>query len=233
MAGNRDRFITAARGPKARWRVGAPATACVLAGSLWAAAGLVYAQTAGVPSPGQPAQQVQAAPGAAPIPSPATPPNPAPPGPAGGQGRGLFPSQPAPAERPGFIYAFGRWWDSTTGKLEDLTKQPNNVASGATAATQDVLKNAAEATKRAATELFRLPGTRVFEINQRCEVAPNGAPDCGSAAANACRRKGFSDGRPIDVRTAANCPPAVWMSGREPAPGECPEETVVLMTACQ
>lgn len=156
----------------------------------------------------------------APVVAPATPEQPS----------GLFPAQPPPAEKPGFVYAFGRWWDSAHGKIDDLKKQPNGA--GASAATQDVLKHAAEATKDAATAIARLPGARFVEVHQRCAIAPNGAPDCRAAAASVCRSKGFTDGHPVDVQSSQNCPPAVWMSGREPSPGECPEETVVLMAAC-
>lgn len=140
------------------------------------------------------------------------------------QPRGLFPAQPPPAGgQPGFIYEFGRWWDSTT----------HTGASSAAEATQDALKHAAEATKEAATALIRIPAGRFIEVHQRCALAPNGAPDCRSAAANVCRAKGFHDGNPINVQSSQNCPPAVWMSGREPRAGECPQETVVLMVACR
>lgn len=137
------------------------------------------------------------------------------------QARGLFPAQPPPAEKSGFIYQFGQWWDST------------HSADAAAQATQDALKHAAEATKNAATQIMHLPTARVMEVHERCGVAPNGAPDCRSAAAVACRAKGFAGGNPINVQSSQNCPPAVWMSGREPAAGECPQETVVLMVACQ
>lgn len=174
----------------------------------------------------------------------------APAAPAAAQGRGLFPFQPPPPDRPGFIYAFGRWWDNARGKIDNLTKQSDEAAKGAQSATQgavygaaqatqgaadvtqDAVRNAAEATKKAATALFHLPGTRIVEVHQRCDLAPNGAPDCGMAATRACRAKGFGDGHPINVQSSENCPPSVWMSGREPATGECPEETVVLMAAC-
>jgi hypothetical protein len=156
----------------------------------------------------------------------------APTAPAGSQ-PGAFPAQPPPAaDKPGFIFAFGRWWDSTRGKIDDLRKQSDSVANGPAAVTQDMLKHAAQATKDAATAIARLPGARFIEIHQRCAVAPNGAPDCQSAAANACRRKGFNGGNPIDVQSSQNCSPAVWMSGREPTAGQCPSETVVLMAAC-
>lgn len=206
-----------------------------------------------VPAVAALAQQPQPiGPGAVPTTSPPSA-QPAPPAGATAQSPGLFPAQPPPAEQQpsGFIYAFGRWWDNTRGKPDDPAQQPNNAAGGtaaadqnpvqgavqagqgAAAATQNALKDAAQATKEAATALLQLPGLRVVEVHQRCSVAPNGAPDCRSAATNACRAKGFSDGHPVDVQSSENCPPAVWMSGRKPAPRECPTETVVLMVACQ
>jgi hypothetical protein len=174
------------------------------------------------------AQNAQpASPSAAPAPQAATPAVPP------GSQPGAFPAQPPPAaQQPGFIYAFGRWWDSTRGKIDDLRKQSDGAGNGPAAVTQNVLKHAAEATKEAATAIARLPGARFIEIHEHCAVAPNGAPDCQSAAATACRSKGFNNGHPIDVQSSENCPPAVWMSGREPVPGECPAETVVLMAAC-
>ncbi len=178
--------------------------------------------------------------------------------PASVPAHGQFPVQPPPAEKPGFIYEFGRWWDTTRGKFEefgkksdaaakeaaaatkgavqgaaDATKGAADATRGAATATENAVKGAAEATKDAATTIFRLPGMRVVEVHQLCNVAPNGAPDCRTAATNACRTKGFTSGRPVDVRSSQNCPPAVWMSDRDPSAGECPEETVVLMAACQ
>jgi hypothetical protein len=203
------------------------AVALVLTASLVSSA-IALAQNA-TPQPANattaaaPAVPTAAAPAA-----PAAPVQPAP------QSGSLFPTQPPPAaEKPGFIYAFGRWWGNTHGKADDLNKQqPGGAANSPAAAAQDVLKNAAEATKKAATAIVRLPAARFIEVHQPCAVAPNGAPDCRSAAANVCRSKGFTDGHPVNVQSSQDCPPAVWMSGREPTPGECPEETVVLMAAC-
>ena len=190
----------------------------LLAASLSPAAAAL-AQTAQPPAPSGaaalPPAPAQVAPqGQAPAPQAAAP---------GSQPRGLFPAQPPPAAgQPGFIYEFGRWWDNT-----------HAGASDAADATQDALKHAAEATKEAATALIRIPTGRFIEVHQRCALAPNGAPDCRSAAENVCRAKGFQDGNPVNVQSSQNCPPAVWMSGREPHPGECPQETVVLMVACR
>jgi hypothetical protein len=201
--------------------------AFVMLTALLASSAFALAQNA----PSQPMGGPVVVPSVPAAPAPAAPATAAQPAPQTG---GLFPTQPPPAgEKPGFIYAFGRWWDDTRGKIGDLSKQqPNDPANSAAAATQDVLKGAAEATKNAATAIVKLPGARFVEVHQRCAVAPNGAPDCGAAAANVCRSKGFTDGHPVNVQSSQNCPPAVWMSGREPAPGECPEETVVLMAAC-
>ncbi len=187
----------------------------LLAASLSPAA-MAFAQTAQPPAPtGTTPTAAGASPQLAPptavAPQAATSPS---------QPRGLFPAQPPPATgQPGFIYEFGRWWDSTQ--------------TDAAGATQDALKHAAEATKEAATALIHIPVGRFIEVHQRCALAPNGAPDCRTAAANVCRAKGFQDGNPVNVQSSQNCPPAVWMSGREPSPGECPQETVVLMVACR
>jgi hypothetical protein len=221
--------------PRRRW----PFTATGLAATCLLAAAILPAAIA-LAQDGQPPSAATGAGQFPPAQAPASVP-------AGGQ----FPSQPPPAEKPGFIYEFGRWWDSTRGQFADFSKQSDAAAKeaaattqgavqgaadatkGAATATENAVKSAAEATRDAATSIFRLPGMRIVEVRQLCNVAPNGAPDCRAAATNACRTKGFTSGRPVDVRSSQNCPPAVWMSGRNPSAGECPEETVVLMAACQ
>jgi hypothetical protein len=194
-------------------------TRCLAVFAALAAAAL--APAAAAQSMAQPATGVapaQAAPAAAAPAAPAAAPAPQ----AQGAPNG-FPAQPPPY-RPGFIAEFGRWWDETRGKLDN----PKDAAS----ATQDAMRNAAEATKQAMTAIVQFPATRMVELHARCELAPNGAPDCRQAAANACRAKGFSSGDPINVRSSENCPASVALSGRQPRPGECPTETVVLAAAC-
>jgi hypothetical protein len=184
--------------------------------ALAASAPAALAQSVQQPAAG--AGPAQAAPAPA-APAPAAAPAPQ----AQGAPNG-FPAQPPPAYRPGFVAEFGHWWDEARGKLDN----PKDAAN----ATQDAVRDAAQATKNAMTAIVRLPGTRVLEVRARCELAPNGAPDCRQAAANACRGKGFSSGDPVDVRSSENCPASVALSGREPIPGECPTETVVLAAAC-
>ncbi len=64
-------------------------------------------------------------------------------------------------------------------------------------------------------------------------IAGNGAPDCQTAATNACHAKGFSTGQPLDIRTAEKCTASLWVSGQNPGSTDCPVETVVLRAACQ
>jgi hypothetical protein len=146
-----------------------------------------------------------------------------------------LPAQPPPAFKPGFLHQLGVWWDQGIGdfnakmksakdKLDDI--KTDQSTKDATAATQDALKNAADA-------VVHLPTTRMFEIHERCQTAVNGAPDCPAAANNACRGKGFTTGKPMGISTSQVCPPAVLASGRPPAEGECRDETVILGVVCQ
>lgn len=225
-----------------------------LAAALWAAAPTLAAAqsqpaTGGpivlqgtselpVPMPAKPAAPAAPAPPGAPTSSAAFTPPPAASGSA-------FPPQPSPpAAQRGLLNNLGTWWqdsfgtlgtkvDQARGKFDDLNKTSSDAAKSAATATQEAMKNAAAATKDAAAAIARLPGTRVLELHQRCANAANGAPDCQTAAADACRLKGFGAGKPLDIQSSEACPPAVYRSGRTPEEGECPEETVLLRAVCQ
>lgn len=199
-----------------------------------ATASAASAQAVTPPPAATGAGPAQAAPGPAAVAAPPVQPAPG----------SAFPAQPSGDERPGFIAEIGRWFDDARGKLGSLPPPPglppppalppppNEAAKDAANATQKAVRNAAEATKDAVNVIARIPATRVVEIRALCPLAPNGAPDCRQAASNACRGKGFNSGDPVDVRSSENCPPAVLLSGRPPAAGECPTETVVLAAAC-
>ena len=156
------------------------------------------------------------------------------------------PSPPPPpaANKPGFLHELGSWWNGSIGYLgaklkdargtfEDLGKTSKEAAKGAATATQEAVKSAVEVSKDAAGVVVRLPNTRLIEMRERCDKAPNGAPDCAAAAANGCRAKGFTGGTSLDVTTAENCPAPTLLSRQEPAKGECPVETVVTRAVCQ
>jgi hypothetical protein len=198
-------------------------TRCLLAATLIAA-------TAG----GALAQNVQPAPSATTPstvqPAPAQPPAP----PSAGV---TLPPQPPPAsaalpapapEKHGFFDDLERWWHDSTAdfnaklkeqqsKLDDFNKKSADAAKDAAAATQQAMKNAADA-------VARLPTAKVIEIQAPCAIAGNGAADCASAAANACKGKGFVDGQ--------KCSASLWLQGQK-QPADCAVETVVLRAACQ
>lgn len=164
-----------------------------------------------------------------------TPQAPAAPSPAASSAGTTFPQQPPAPFKPGFLHQLGEWWNQGFGdlntkmknakdKLDDLGS--SQQAKDATTATKDALKNAADA-------VVRLPTTRMFELHDKCQPAPNGAPDCPTAAANACRGKGFTAGKPMGISTSQVCSPAVLMSGRTPGPADCHDETYILGVVCQ
>jgi hypothetical protein len=163
-----------------------------------------------------------------------------------------LPPQPPPAAfQPGFLHQLKVWWDDsigflddkikdTRGKADDLGKKTGEATQGAAAATkdaasaaQDAMKSAVEATKNAATAIVKLPGTRVVEVHERCDKAPNGAPDCEAAAAAGCRGKGFAGGRPLDVRTMEKCDTTALRAAETSGQRDCPVETVVSRAVCQ
>jgi hypothetical protein len=198
------------------------------------ASSAAWAQAVSPPAPASGGGPAQIAPAEPVAPLPAAQPAPG----------SSFPAQPRSDETPGFIAEIGRFLDDTRSKLgalppppglpppPALPPPPHEAAKDAANATQNAVRGAAEATKDAMGAIARIPATRVMEVRALCPLAPNGAPDCRVAATNACRGKGFTSGDPINVRSSENCPPAVLMSGRQPSPGECPTETVVLAAAC-
>jgi hypothetical protein len=202
-------------------------TGCLLGATLIAAAaGVALAQnvqptpSATAPSTLEPAQTQPPVPPSAGV----TPPPPS-------------AALPAPApEKRGFFDDLARWWHNSTAdfnaklkeqqsKLDDFNKKSADAAKDAAAATQQAMKNAADA-------VARLPTAKVIEIQAPCAVAGNGSADCASAAANACKGKGFVDGQPLDVRTAEKCTASLWLQGQK-QPADCAVETVVLRAACQ
>jgi hypothetical protein len=168
----------------------------------------------------------------------------------------LLPPQPPPAGKPGFLHQLKVWWDDSRGlfrkpidatrstvedvgkKTGDVTKGAADAAGGAVKGAADVagaaVKGAVEATKDTATTIVKLPNTRLIDVRERCVKAPNGAPDCETAAANGCRAKGFSGGKPLDVRTAKICDTtAVKAAGQTMSQPDCSVETTVTRAVCQ
>jgi hypothetical protein len=65
-----------------------------------------------------------------------------------------------------------------------------------------------------------------------CPVAPNGAPDCRSAADTICKTHGFASGTSIDFQTAEKCPP-IALNRPDGEPPRCVIESYVTRALCR
>jgi len=158
-----------------------------------------------------------------------------------GEGRGFITSAPkqespkAPATEPqqrGFFGTMGRWFDQTVDNfnsgMKSVKERFQNIGQDADQAAKTTVDNA----KDAADAVGRLPNSRVIRGHEKCQIAPNGAPDCIAAAFNICKAKGFKVGKSLDMTTAEVCPAEVYLAGRNSGPG-CHAETFVSSALCQ
>ena len=135
-------------------------------------------------------------------------------------------SAPDPQSQPAFVDAIGRWLgDSTTRFRVDL-QDAQQTFDQLTDQTRDAAKDATGA-------VIGLPNMRIVPVRERCPVAASGGPDCQTAAATACRGKGFAAGKSLDTQSEQKCPAQVLLSGRAPNELECRSETFVTRALCQ
>lgn len=159
--------------------------------------------------------------------------------------------QPAPAPEPGgLLESIGRWFDQSTagfrshlegakGSLDDFNQRAaatgKNIGDTAVEVGRSAVGAgvaAADVTKDAVGTVAKLPLTRVVTGRERCETAPNGAPDCLAAAEALCRKNGFSTGKSVDFTSAEQCPPSVMLSGRQ-SDAACTTVTFISRAMCQ
>jgi hypothetical protein len=136
---------------------------------------------------------------------------------------------PQPVKPPGLLDAVSRWLKESTFNLKPKSREPP-------VAPDETVKEADRAVRDAADavgSVMRLPVSRVVNANERCEVAPNGAPDCRTTAIAVCRKNGFAGGRTVDIYSAHKCPPEFWQTRRTPSEPDCTVETFVSKAACQ
>ena len=135
-------------------------------------------------------------------------------------------SAPDPQSQPTFVEAIGRWLgDSTTRFRVDL-QDAQQTFDQLTDQTRDAAKDATGA-------VIGLPNMRIVPVRERCPVAASGGPDCQTAAATACRGKGFAAGKSLDTQSEHKCPAQVLLRGRAPNELECRSETFVTRALCQ
>jgi hypothetical protein len=139
---------------------------------------------------------------------------------------------PVEPDRPGFIDAFGHWIGSSVTNWNSGLKDAAGVAKDAAGAAGDAAKDAANVATDTAGAVARIPATRVIAERVTCPVAPNGAPDCRSAAETICKAHGFASGSSIDFQTAEKCPP-IALNRPDGEPPRCVIESYVTRSLCR
>jgi hypothetical protein len=156
-------------------------------------------------------------------------------------------SEPAPPEKPGVFQSIGRFFDQGASNFRDhlrgakrkmdelgddaaannkaISDQAAKVGQGAA----DVGKGAADATVNAMGAVAKLPTARMMSGRERCNAAPNGAPDCVTAAEALCRKHGFTSGKSMDFTSAEECPVRTLLGQSD----DCTTVTFISRAMCQ
>lgn len=130
---------------------------------------------------------------------------------------GIAIAQPAPAQaKPDVFDDIGDWFDRQWSRFQRDTQRSVDVA------------------KDAADGVAKFSEQRTVRGHEVCGVAPNGAPDCQSAATRLCRGAGYASGKSLDSTTAENCPAArMLLTGpARQAAGACRSETFISRALC-
>lgn len=139
--------------------------------------------------------------------------------------------QPA-KDDPGLFESVGRWFEEQGQKISSTFKDAGKKVESFGHEAGVAAKTTVEGAKDAAGAVVRIPAARVVDGHEKCQNAPNGAPDCVAAATAMCKAKGFEFGKSADMTTADVCPAQVYLSGRNSGPG-CRTETFVSRALCQ
>jgi hypothetical protein len=138
----------------------------------------------------------------------------------------------SPNDGGGFIAAVSRWFKDQGASVNSSFESARKKVEGMSRDAGDAAKSTVEGAKDAAGAVARIPAARAVSGHEKCQLAPNGAPDCVAAASTMCKAKGFDSGKSLDMTTAEVCPAKVYMSGRSTGP-ECSTETFVSRAFCQ
>ncbi len=135
-----------------------------------------------------------------------------------------------PPKKEGFFDALGRWWDRSAADFNANVDKMKGQIEALNERTAKAARDAASATRDATDALVRLPNTRIVEGRERCDIAPNGSPDCNAAAETICRSKGFTIGKSASIEQARKCSARALLSRSDE---DCTNETIVTRAACQ
>lgn len=139
---------------------------------------------------------------------------------------------PAAQEQPGFFGGIAAWWDRQTSGWRSAWQGVNREAENFSREASAVAKVGVDNAKQAAEAVGKIRNATVVAGNTKCTAAPNGAPDCIAAANAMCKAKGYGSGQSLEMTAAEDCPPKVYMSGRNTGP-ECTSYTFVSRALCQ
>jgi hypothetical protein len=137
-----------------------------------------------------------------------------------------------PAAEQGLLGSIGDWFVEQADKVGSSFKNAGKNVQSFSHEAGIAARTTVEGAKDAAGAFARIPNVRVVDGHEKCNTAPNGAPDCWSAAAAMCKAKGFETGKSADMTTAEVCPGSVYLAGRSSGPG-CKTETFVSRALCQ
>ncbi len=140
------------------------------------------------------------------------------------------PAAQPPRQKDGFFDAIGRWWDKSAADFDANLKKMKSQIDAANDRNAQAAREAAAATKEATDALVKFPSTRIVEGRERCQLAPNGSPDCGPAAEAICKAKGFKSGQSANIESARKCSARAILTRSEQ---DCVNETIVTSAACQ
>lgn len=158
---------------------------------------------------GAPPQQA-----AAPLVEPAAPPAGQPP-----------PQNGAPSIAPGLVDKLG---DLVKGSVDGIKSSVDSLSSGLKG-TQQTIQDLNQGT---VDTLSRLPVTGFATGRAMCTRADNGAPDCRVASDQLCQAKGYKTGRGVDIESAENCNPRIFLPGYQRRPDDCRTDNYVTRAAC-
>jgi len=144
------------------------------------------------------------------------------------------PARPLP--KPGAFEAIGRWFDQGLTGLRDhmrgAKRQMDDLNDQAATNSREFNDKAATAGKSAVEAIPKLPpAARMIDGRERCAIAPNGAPDCLSAAETLCRKNGYSSGKSMDFTSAEECPVKTLLG--QQSRDECKTVTFISRAMCQ
>ncbi|HLK84177.1 MAG TPA: hypothetical protein VKT99_22155 [Xanthobacteraceae bacterium] len=137
---------------------------------------------------------------------------------------------PAPPQPQGFFDALGNWVQQGVATVGSGFGAMVGAVGGQA---NQAAKEAADAARNAATSVTKLPVSGITTGRERCILAPNGAPDCRTAAETLCRAKGYAAGTSVDFETVEKCPPRSRVSARNAPEGVCTLEHFVTKALCQ